>query len=82
MADRRMGDRRTPDKGTINIKFKDAVIVIIVAVILIISIAINIILCIKNRQYKDKLELYETDFQSSIIDLDTEDSFESNVTQK
>ena len=59
MADRRMGDRRTPDKGTINIKFKDAVIYLAVSVIIIISVSANIVLIRKNRQYKKIIELYE-----------------------
>ena len=59
MADRRIGDRRTPDKGTINIKFKDAVIYLAVSVIIIISVSANIVLIRKNRQYKKIIELYE-----------------------
>lgn len=59
MADRRMGDRRTPDKGTINIKFKDAVIFIVISIIIIVSVSANIVLIRKNREYKKTIELYE-----------------------
>lgn len=59
MADRRMGDRRTPDKGTINIKFKDAVIYLVISIIIIVSVSANIVLIKKNREYKKTIELYE-----------------------
>ena len=66
MADRRMGDRRTPDKGTIVIQFKDAVICIVVSIIIIISVSANIILFNRNKQYRDVLEsyYYEDDYDA------------------
>lgn len=75
MADRRMGDRRTPDKGTIVIQFKDAVISIVVATIIIISLSANIILIRKNIQYKQAIELYNWDDEYADY-LDDEEDME------
>lgn len=75
MADRRVGDRRTPDKGTIVIQFKDAVIYIVIAIIMIISLSANIILIRRNIQYKNVLEDYYFDDNYEEYD-DAEDDYE------
>lgn len=52
MGDRRVGDRREKQRGVINVKFKDAAIILIVAVTLIVSLSSNIILASKYKKYK------------------------------
>ena len=77
MADRRMGDRRTPDKGAIVIKFKDAVICIVVSIIIIISVSTNIILLNRNKQYRDVLEsYYYGDNYDENLDVDEYDDYD------
>ena len=58
MADRRKGDRREPENGVVKIQFKQAIIYLIFAIILIISISANIVLTVKNRDYKERIEFY------------------------
>ena len=72
MSDRRMGDRRTPDKGMLVIPFKDAVIYIVIATIMIISVTANVILLNRNKQYKDLIESYYYDDE----DIEYEDEIE------
>ena len=60
MGDRRMGDRRAPDKGVIKISFKSAVIYLLCAVVLIVSISANIVLARYYIAYKKGYEeLYQ-----------------------
>lgn len=59
MADRRMGDRREQEKGVIRIEFKDAIIYLIITIVLIISISSNIVLVLRNKQYKKEIERYK-----------------------
>ena len=75
MGDRRVGDRRDRENGVIRIKFKDAVKYIIVGIILIISIAANIVLATKLKQYKSMTELYLYD---EIVDEDSEEEIDIN----
>lgn len=56
MGDRRMGDRREREKGVIKIKFKDAIIYIIIAALFIISVSVNIIFINLYSKYKKDYE--------------------------
>ena len=52
MGDRRVADRRARPRGVINVKLKDAIIVLVIATVLIISISANIVLGVKYNKYK------------------------------
>ena len=54
MGDRRVGERREPEKGIIKINTKNAIIYGIIAIVLIISISTNIILANKYIEFKNK----------------------------
>ena len=54
MGDRRVGERREPEKGVIKINTKNAIIYGIIAIVLIISISANIILANKYAKIKNK----------------------------
>ena len=54
MGDRRVGERREPEKGIIKINTKNAIIYGIIAIVLIISISANIILANKYAKIKNK----------------------------
>lgn len=53
MGDRRMGDRRAPEKGVIRIPLKHAIIYILIAAVIIVSVATNIVLLVRLSQYED-----------------------------
>ena len=59
MADRRIGERRSPEKGVIKIQFKDAITYLIFAVIIIISVSANIILAIKLKTANQYISYYK-----------------------
>ncbi len=73
MGDRRIGDRREKAKGEITLKFHDAVIYLIIAIFIIGSVSANIILAIKNKQYKEAIEYYESDYEDYDSYYDYED---------
>lgn len=56
MGERRMGDRRAPEKGVIKVPFKDAVIYFTFSLILIVSISANIILASLYNKYRTNYE--------------------------
>ena len=53
MGDRRVSDRRTPEKGVLKIKTKSLIIFLVVFIVLIISIVYNVILGIIYFKSKD-----------------------------
>lgn len=82
MGDRRQGDRREKPKGEITIKFKDAIMYLILAIFIIVSVSANIILLIRNKQYKEVIEYYESDLEDySYYDdyYDYYDEYEDNA---
>ncbi len=60
MPDRRVADRRAPEKGVIKIPLKTAIIGTIVSIVLITSFAGNIVLAVRNSYYKEELAKYES----------------------
>lgn len=59
MGDRRISDRREKESGVIKIKFKTAAIILIIFIIFLLSFSANIVLFIKNKQYKEDLNYYQ-----------------------
>ena len=72
MGDRRVADRRARPRGVINVKLKDAIIVLVIATVLIISISANIVLGVKYNKYKTYF--YEM--------LETSEYFDVNKTEE
>lgn len=59
MTDRRKNDRRAEDKGIIKITLKDAIFWVFAIVVFTILIANNVVLIMRNKQYKEDLKFYE-----------------------
>lgn len=59
MADRRKNDRRAEDKNVIKISLKDAIFWVVAIIVFTILISNNIILIMRNKQYKEDLNFYE-----------------------
>ena len=75
MGDRRIGDRRAPDKGVIKVSFKSAVIYLICAIVIIVSVSVNIVLARYYMRYKKAYEeLYREN--QEVIDYDFDEETE------
>lgn len=76
MGDRRISDRIEKETGVIKIKFKTAAIILIIFVIFLLSFSANIVLFIRNKQYKENLSYY----QEAYFDLiDSDYSYLENI---
>ncbi|MBR3134556.1 MAG: hypothetical protein IKG56_03755 [Clostridia bacterium] len=73
MGDRRVADRRAPEKGVIKIELKKFIVYAIVGTILLVSIILNIVLGILYSKLKAK---YNNDY--SLIETDSHDVFAAN----
>ena len=80
MGDRRVADRRAPEKGVIKIELKKFIVYAILGIVLFISIIINIVLGILyaklNKKYSNDLSMIEPDHPYA-FDTNNTDSNES-----
>ncbi len=75
MGERRIGDRRAPEKGVIKVPFKDAVIYLVFSIIIIISVSANIVLASLYNKYRTAYEseiYYEEDVDSEQLQEDVD----------
>ncbi|MBR3325475.1 MAG: hypothetical protein IKG14_05480 [Clostridia bacterium] len=68
MADRRIGERRAPEKGIIKIPLKRMILYLIFAIILLSSVVGNIILSIMYSEAKKEMDFYTGSYTSEITE--------------
>ena len=76
MGDRRMGDRRAPEKGVIKIPLKNAILYIIIAAILIVSVSANIVL---GKLYLEYKKYYENELEE---EYDVSEAIEEDINNE
>ena len=85
MGDRRVSDRRSPEKGVIKVPFKEAVIYLIFATLIIISVSANIVLARYYLEYKagyeELNEMYIRESNEEETDYAEEADYEEEATE-
>ena len=69
MSDRRIGERRAPEKGVIKLSLKKVILWVLVIIIILISVITNIVLGILYSNAKKELDFYS----GSESEVNTED---------